>query len=125
MHRSKLRVQNAPYSITSSARSSVRCWMVRPISRATVYPVPGGAAFELLQFAYGDRFDLVLSDPILTEVADVLLTRKHLRDRYRYTDQAVATYVNALLVGDPTKPLTARIGVVGRTIDAPPDETRE
>lgn len=29
------------------------------------------------------------------------------------------------LVGDPTKPLTARIGVVGRTIDAPPDETRE
>ena len=29
------------------------------------------------------------------------------------------------IVGDPTKPLTARIGVVGRTIDAPPDETRE
>ena len=29
------------------------------------------------------------------------------------------------IVGDPAKPLTARIGVVGRTIDAPPAETRE
>jgi hypothetical protein len=29
------------------------------------------------------------------------------------------------LIGDPTKPFTARIGVVGRTIDAPPAETRE
>jgi putative PIN family toxin of toxin-antitoxin system len=57
---------------------------------------PGGAAFELLQFAYDERFELVLSDPILTEVADVLLTRKHLRDRYRYGDQTVATYVNGL-----------------------------
>ena len=57
---------------------------------------PGGAAFELLQFAYGGRFELVLSEPILTEVADVLLTRPHLRTRYRYTDNAVATYVNGL-----------------------------
>ena len=29
------------------------------------------------------------------------------------------------LIGDPTKPLTARIGFGGRTIDAPPNETRE
>lgn len=57
---------------------------------------PGGAAFELLQFAYQERFELVLSEPILTEVADVLLTRPHLRTRYRYTDNAVATYVNGL-----------------------------
>lgn len=57
---------------------------------------PGGAAFELLQFAYEQRFELVLSEPILAEVADVLLTRPHLRTRYRYTDSAVATYVNGL-----------------------------
>ena len=29
------------------------------------------------------------------------------------------------LVGDPKNPLAAQIAVVGRTIDAPPDETRE
>jgi putative PIN family toxin of toxin-antitoxin system len=57
---------------------------------------PGGAAFELLQFAYAGRFELVLSEPILTEVADVVLTRPHLRTRYRYTDNAVAAYVNGL-----------------------------
>jgi putative PIN family toxin of toxin-antitoxin system len=33
---------------------------------------------------------------ILTEVADVLLTRPHLRTRYRYSDNAVAAYVNGL-----------------------------
>jgi len=57
---------------------------------------PGGAAFELLQFAFAERFELVLSEPILTEVADVLLTRPHLRTRYRYADNAVAAYVNGL-----------------------------
>jgi hypothetical protein len=56
----------------------------------------GGAAFELLRFAHEERFELVLSEPILTEVADVLLTRPHLRTRYRYPDNAVATYVNGL-----------------------------
>jgi putative PIN family toxin of toxin-antitoxin system len=56
----------------------------------------GGAAFELLQSAYDERFELVLSDPILAEIADVLLTRPHLRSRYRYSDKAVATYVNGL-----------------------------
>src|SRR5436190_6443781 len=63
---------------------------------AFLSPKPGGAAFELLQFAYAGRFALLLSEPILTEVADVLLTRPHLRARYRYTDEAVATYVNGL-----------------------------
>ena len=29
------------------------------------------------------------------------------------------------LVGDPTKPLSAQLAAVGRTVDGPPDETRE
>jgi putative PIN family toxin of toxin-antitoxin system len=57
---------------------------------------PGGAAFDLLQLASEARFELVLSEPILTEAADVLLTRRHLRSRYRYTDDAAADYVNGL-----------------------------
>ena len=57
---------------------------------------PGGAAFELLQFASAGRYELILSDPILVEVADVLLNRAHLRRRYLYPDRAVAAYVTGL-----------------------------
>jgi putative PIN family toxin of toxin-antitoxin system len=63
---------------------------------AFLSPSPGGATFELLQFASERRFTLVLSEPILSEAEDVLLTRKHLRKRYRYTDTAVAEYIAGL-----------------------------
>ena len=65
---------------------------------------PGRAAFDLLQLASEARFEVVLSEPILAETADVLLTRPHLRSRYRYTDGAVADYVNGLRRWLPTSP---------------------
>jgi uncharacterized protein len=63
---------------------------------AFLNPSPGGATSELLQFASERRFTLVLSEPIFSEAEDVLLTRKHLRKRYRYTDAAVAEYIAGL-----------------------------
>ena len=48
----------------------------------------GGVSSELLRFASEGRFELYLSKGILEEVRRVLLSRRHLRDRYRYPDAA-------------------------------------
>ncbi len=63
---------------------------------AFLRPVAGGAAFELLRLAYAGRFALCLSDEILSETADVLLNRRHLRRRYRYSDTDVVAYCREL-----------------------------
>src|SRR6266480_4627603 len=51
--------------------------------------VPGDASFELLAHAHAGLFELHLSDDILKETARVLLTRKRIRARYHYPDEAV------------------------------------
>src|ERR1700682_5307305 len=58
--------------------------------------VPGGASFELLALAQTGLFELYLSDDILEETARVLLTRKRIRARYHYPDEAVTRYCQGL-----------------------------
>jgi predicted nucleic acid-binding protein len=64
---------------------------------AVLNPIPGGASFDLLRFAKEGRFELHLSAGIIEETARVLLTRKRIRDRYRYSDADVAEFCNDLL----------------------------
>jgi putative PIN family toxin of toxin-antitoxin system len=47
---------------------------------------PGGATYDLLDLCRTGAFELILSNVILEEMADVLLTRGHLRRRFQYTD---------------------------------------
>lgn len=63
---------------------------------AFLNPLPGGAAYELLRFCHSGAFELYLSDDILEETADVLLIRRHLRQRYRYADEDVVEYCQKL-----------------------------
>jgi uncharacterized protein len=58
--------------------------------------VPGGASFELLARAHAELFELYLSGDILEETARVLLTRKRIRTRYHYPDEAVTRYCQGL-----------------------------
>jgi putative PIN family toxin of toxin-antitoxin system len=60
--------------------------------------VPGGASYELLRFAAASAFTLHLSPAILRETEDVLLTRKHLRARYRYRDEDVHEFIAQLQI---------------------------
>ena len=57
---------------------------------------PGGAAYDLLDLCRSGAFELCLSDEILEETADVLLTRGHLRRRYRYADADAVEYCQEL-----------------------------
>jgi putative PIN family toxin of toxin-antitoxin system len=68
---------------------------------------PGGASHELLRFAAQGAFNLHLSPAIVRETEDVLLTRKHLRDRYDYSDEDVHTFIaNLQLLADVTAEIT-------------------
>jgi len=59
---------------------------------ALLNPVEGGASYDLLRQADEGSFELILSDDILEETAQVLLTGKRLRQRYRYADEDVVEY---------------------------------
>jgi predicted nucleic acid-binding protein len=57
---------------------------------------PGGVSFDLLQFAERGLFDLCISDEILEEVSDTLISRGHLRRRYKYSDAAVTEFCKSI-----------------------------
>lgn len=57
---------------------------------------PGGAAHDLLDMCSTGVLELCLSDEILEECADVLLTRGHLRRRYQYTDADAVEFCQEL-----------------------------
>ena len=57
----------------------------------------GGASFELLRFCAQGAFELYLSDDIIDETADVLLSRRHIRRRYQYPDTAVREFCRGLM----------------------------
>jgi putative PIN family toxin of toxin-antitoxin system len=59
---------------------------------AFVSPLPRGAAHELLLRCRSGEFELCLSEAILAELNDVLLTRRHLRRRFQYTDADVIEF---------------------------------
>lgn len=72
---------------------------------AFLRPIDGGASFELLRFAKEERFELYLSNDILDEVANTLMTHERMRRRYRYPDEAIVEYRRglarlAVIVGD-------------------------
>jgi putative PIN family toxin of toxin-antitoxin system len=73
---------------------------------AFLRPIDGGASFELLRFARQGSFELYLSDDILDEVADTLMTHKRMRERYRYPDAAIVEFCKDL----------ARFGVMATNI---------
>lgn len=58
--------------------------------------VPGGASYDLLQFAARGTFELFLSDDILEETGRVLLTDERNRRRYGYPDAKVIDYCQGL-----------------------------
>ena len=73
---------------------------------AFLRPVDGGASFDLLRFAEQGAFELCISDDILEETAQTLLTHRHIRRRYRYPDAAIVEYCRELarfatLISDP------------------------
>jgi predicted nucleic acid-binding protein len=57
---------------------------------------PGGASHAILRSAAEGSFTMHLSPAILCETEEVLLTRKHLRKHYRYSDDDVRTYISNL-----------------------------
>ena len=61
----------------------------------SAFLTPGGEALEILRRARGQR--LVLSNAILSEVEEVLLTRPRLRKTYAYTDEDVHQFCRSLL----------------------------
>jgi putative PIN family toxin of toxin-antitoxin system len=80
---------------------------------------PGGASHELLRFASEGAFTLHLSPAVLREMEEVLLTRKHLRERYRYSDSDVHAYIgNLRLLAE----LTPEIADVPRIVRDPNDD---
>jgi uncharacterized protein len=54
-------------------------------------PVPGGAAFDLLERLRTGNFEIVVSKPILAEIGDVLL-RRRIRMRYKFQENDIAEY---------------------------------
>lgn len=64
---------------------------------AVLNPIDGGASFDLLRFAREGKYELHLSAAIIEETARVLLTRRHIRERYAYSDADVAEFCRSLL----------------------------
>jgi putative PIN family toxin of toxin-antitoxin system len=62
----------------------------------SAFLTPGGAADALLDHAKAGRFLCVLAEDIVAEIAQVLLERPHIRQRYPYTDTDVQAYLHGL-----------------------------
>ena len=80
---------------------------------------PGGASHELLRFAARGAFTLYLSPAIAREIEEVLLTRKHLRERFSYSDEDVRTFIANLTV---LAEVTPEITDVPRIVRDPNDD---
>lgn len=57
---------------------------------------PKGVSDELLDLASSAKFSLILSTPILDEMANKLLTSKRIRARYGYPDEDARRYMEKL-----------------------------
>lgn len=57
---------------------------------------PKGLSRSLVELARSKTFELCLSPEIISEVQKRLFTRKHLRERYGYSDEEVAYFINRL-----------------------------
>ena len=69
-------------------------------------PNPGRVSFELLRFAKDGEFAIYLSDDILDEIAQTLMTHERIRKRYQYPDSAIvesARNSRALRIWFPTR----------------------
>jgi putative PIN family toxin of toxin-antitoxin system len=62
----------------------------------SAFLTPRGLAAQLLSEARRGAFVLHLSDQIIVETQDVLLERKHIRQRYPYTDEQAVRFCRAL-----------------------------
>jgi uncharacterized protein len=72
---------------------------------AFLNPNPGGVSFEVLRFAKDGTYALWVSDDILDEVAQTLITHERIRRRYSYPDAAIVEFCKevsrlATVVGD-------------------------
>jgi uncharacterized protein len=72
----------------------------------SAFLTPQGVSRQLLNQAVAGAFDVFLSEAILEETREVLLTRAHLRARFVYTDQEVEEFCALLrafarMVSDP------------------------
>lgn len=57
---------------------------------------PKGLSRTLIESARAQKFELCLSMEIIAEVRKRLFARKHLRDKYRYSDEEVAYFISGL-----------------------------
>lgn len=57
---------------------------------------PKGLSKALIDRAKAKEFELCLSPEIIAESQKRLFTRKHLRERYRYSDEEVAYFISQL-----------------------------
>jgi putative PIN family toxin of toxin-antitoxin system len=59
---------------------------------AFLNPNPGGVSFEVLRLAKDGAYALCVSDDILDEVAQTLITHERIRRRYSYPDSAIVEF---------------------------------
>jgi putative PIN family toxin of toxin-antitoxin system len=80
---------------------------------------PGGVSYELLRSVAQDAFTLHLSPAIVRETERVLLTKTHLREHFRYSDQDVHDFIaNLVVLAD----VTAEITDIPRVVRDPTDD---
>ena len=65
----------------------------------SAFLTPYGLAAQLLSHARRGAFALYLSEQILAETQEVLLERKHIRQRYPYTDDQAIRFCRSLRLG--------------------------
>ena len=63
----------------------------------SAFLTPHGSVVRLLRDPARSRYELCLSDAILTETAEVLLSKSHLRRYVAYADDDVRDYIRWLL----------------------------
>ena len=86
---------------------------------AFLNPVRAGPAYDLLQSAAEHAFNLYISENILAEVADVLLNRKPIRKRYKYSDSDVVEYCRELA---QTATMTSREPDIRGAVERDPND---
>jgi uncharacterized protein len=64
----------------------------------SAFLTPRGFVARLLHAPLRSRYELYLSEAILTETAEELLTKRTIRRSYKYPDDAVRGYIRWLLV---------------------------
>jgi uncharacterized protein len=77
--------------------------MLRVVLDSTIlvsaFLAPKGLAAQLLSQAQGGAFMLYLSEQILAETQEVLIERKHIRQRYSHTNEQAIRFCHSLRLG--------------------------